>query len=104
MSNVIQFPSKINQDWFFFEQSLSKVLSQMDTSDKFQQHIIDRMQVIFNDYDFSFELALELPSEYLEQVSAEMTAINLSLQKRTHALLLGRLSLEIELAKCQGYC
>ncbi len=103
MSKVIQFPSKVNQDWLFFEQGLSKVLVQMDMSDAFQQHIIERMKVIFKDYDFCFELALELPSEYLEQVSAEITAINLSLQKRTHTLLLGRLSLEIELAKYQGY-
>lgn len=103
MSKVIPFPSKVSQDWLCFEQSLSKVLDKLDVSDTFQQHIKERMRVIFNDFDFSFELALTLPSEYFEQVSEEIYDINACLQKRTQKLLLSRLSLEIELAKCQGY-
>ena len=104
MPKVIQFPSKVNQDWLCFEKSLTKVLDNLDVTGAFQQHIKERMRAIFHDFDFSFELSLALPSEYFAQVSKEILDINACLQKRTQTLLLNRLALEIELARCQGYC
>lgn len=103
MSNIIQFPSKINHDWISFSNSLVEVLTKEGVSDKFQKIILQRMEVVFEEFEFSFNLTISLPEEYAGQVSEEVMQITKLLQKRTSTLLLSRLSLEIELAKCQGY-
>ena len=102
MSNIIHFPSKVDSDWLCFEQCLITILSKIDVSESFQIYIISRMKQVFKDYDFSFKLTLNVPREYLDDITAEIVEVNKGLQKRTHLLLLSRLDLEIELAKSQG--
>lgn len=102
MSNIIHFPSKVDSDWLCFEQGLITILSKIDVSESFQIYIISRMKQVFKDYDFSFELTLNVPREYLDDITVEIVEVNKALQKRTHLLLLSRLDLEIELAKSQG--
>lgn len=103
MSNVIQFPSKVTQDWQLFKVSLMAVLEPLNESNAFKSQIVARMEEVFKDYDFSVEIELALPNEFLEPLQNEIERINSQLQKRSHTLIISRLMLEIELARSQHH-
>jgi len=103
MSNIVEFPTKLVQDWVVIERSLRDVLNSTDASNEFVDLIIERMQASYKEHQLDYQLSFNLPENYAENVLSALTDFSKALQQRTNELMLSRLILEIKLAKAEGY-
>jgi hypothetical protein len=103
MSNIIGFPTKSVRDWQIIRSTLIDLLSQSSVSEEFVTVILERMKIAYDEHEFNFDILLNLPDKYNEQVTEKLGIFSKALQQRTNELLVSRLILEIKLAKYEGY-
>ena len=103
MNNIVNFPTKAVQEWNSFEKTLTNILAESEASLEMTDIVISRMKDAFDDYQFNYNLSLQIPSEVAEHVKHEMTGFTSYLTEKFGKLLLQRVILEIKLAKEQGY-
>jgi hypothetical protein len=93
MSNIIGFPTKSVRDWQIIRSNLIDLLSQTSVSEKFVTVILERMKIAYDEHDFNFDISLNLPDEYYEQVTEKFSIFSKALQQRTNEILLSRVNL-----------
>ena len=98
MGEIIQFPSIDDSGWQIVEKSLKDLFEQTDASQAMQQHLLQRMEKAWAEFQFNESIQINVPEAYLDKITKELEQFQTKLKEHTNDLLLKRLLIEIELA------
>lgn len=105
MGEIIEFPSRVTQEWAEIDQVLRKIFTNIAAPVDMQDEVLSHMKEFFHRFNVNFSLSFELPAnlskKQRQDISSSFNHTNTSFEKQLHeytsSILLERVQVEIEL-------